>query len=277
MLHFAPTEKFHDSAIDESKPPLDYETLRDVIDLALWAGQLLLQNGAESQQVEETVHRLGTGLGCDWLDIFVSPNALVITVLSSGEFRTKVRRVVNIGVNLLVVVEVNTLVSRVLAGDLDRHELRSELKQVSRMPPCYKDWTVALMVGAACASFSHLFGGDWVIFAVTFVAVSVAALLRQELQKHRLNPFLTVIVTAFVASSLASVSPLFHLGNQPTLALISSVLLLIPGVPLINSVQDLLKGYMITGIARGVTGAVITACIALGLLLAMSLLRISGI
>ena len=49
MLHFAPTEKFHDSVIDESKPPLDYETLRDVIDLALWAGQLLLQNGAESQ------------------------------------------------------------------------------------------------------------------------------------------------------------------------------------------------------------------------------------
>jgi uncharacterized membrane protein YjjP (DUF1212 family) len=101
--------------------------------------------------------------------------------------------------------------------------------------------------------------------------------LRQELQKLRLNAFLTVIITAFVASSMASVASLFHLSGQPQLAFVSTALLLIPGVPLINSVQDLLKGYMITGIARGVTGAVIAACIALGLLLAMSLLRISGL
>ena len=277
MLHFARTDRVSDFAIDQTKPPLDYETLRDVIDLALWAGQLLLQNGAESQQVEETVHRLGTGLGCDWLDIFVSPNALVITAISNGEFRTKVRRVVNIGVNLLVLVEVSALVSRVLAGDLNRHVLRSELERVSKMQPCYNRWTVALMVGAACAAFSRLFGGDWAIFGVTFVAAASAMFLRQELQKHALNSFLIVIITAFVASSIASIATLFHLSSQPQLAFVSTVLLLVPGVPLINSVQDLLKGYLITGIARGVTGAVIAACIALGLLLAMSLLRVSGL
>ncbi len=42
------------------KTPLDREALRDVIDLALWAGQLLLQHGAESEQIEQTIHRLGT-------------------------------------------------------------------------------------------------------------------------------------------------------------------------------------------------------------------------
>jgi hypothetical protein len=34
---------------------------------------------------------------------------------------------------------------------------------------------------------------------------------------------------------------------------------------------------MLTGIARGVTGGVIAACIALGLLLAMSLLKVTGL
>ena len=277
MLFFAQSAKLNDVTIDQRKRPLDYEILRDVIDLALWAGQLLIQSGAESQQVEETVHRLGTGLGCDWLDIFVSPNALVITASSNGEFRTKVRRVVNIGVNLLVLVEVSTLVSRVLADDLNRRELRSELERVSQMQPCYNRWTVALMVGAACASFSRLSGGDWTIFGITFLAATIAMLLRQELQKQHLNPFLTVLITALAASCIAGVAPLLYLSSQPQLALVSAVLLLIPGVPLIHSVQDLLKGYMITGIARGVTGAVIAACIALGLLLAMSLLRINGI
>ncbi|HLU09529.1 MAG TPA: threonine/serine exporter family protein [Oceanobacillus sp.] len=268
----------HDKLLFEgAKPPLDYETLRDVIDLALWAGQLLLQNGAESQQVEETVHRLGTGLGCDWMDILVSPNAIVITAISNGEFRTKVRRVVNIGVDMRILVEVSTLVSRVIDGELDRHQLRAELERVSTLKPCYNRWVVAVMVGIACASFSRLFGGDAVIFAVTFLAATVAMLLRQELHKQRLNPFLTVIITAFVGSCIASIVPLFNLSDQPQLSLISTVLLLIPGVPLINAVQDLLKGSMLTGIARGVTGAAISASIALGLLLAMSLLRVSGL
>ncbi|HVU13346.1 MAG TPA: threonine/serine exporter family protein [Phototrophicaceae bacterium] len=259
------------------KQPLDYETLRDVIDLSLWAGQLLLHSGAESQQVEETVHRLGTGLGCNWLDILVSPNALVITAISDGEFRTKVRRVVNMGVNLQVIVEVNALVQRVLVGELDRHELRIELVRISHFQSGYSRWTVALMVGAACAAFSSLFGGDAIIWGITFLAATGAMLVRQELQKHYFNPFIIVVVTAFAASLLAGIAPLFHLGNQPQLTLTSAVLLLVPGVPLINSVQDLMKGYPMTGIARGVTGAVIAACIALGLLLAMSLLRMNGL
>lgn len=268
---------FFPSLATTEKAPLDYETLRDVIDLALWAGQLLLQSGAESQQIEETVHRLGTGLGCDWLDILVSPNALVITAISNGEFRTKVRRVVSIGVNLSVVIEVSMLVQRVIAGELDRFELRRELERVSHMQPAYNRWTVALMVGLACAAFSRLFGGDWVIFAITFAASGIAMLVRQQLHKNHFNPFLTVVVTAFVATAVAGVAPLFQLGNRPQTALIASVLLLVPGVPLINSVQDLLKGNILTGIVRGVTGGAVAACIALGLLLAMSLLRINGL
>lgn len=262
---------------EQKKQPLPYETLRDVIDLALWAGQMLLQSGAESQQVEETVHRLGTGLGCDWMDIFVSPNALVITAISNGEFRTKVRRVVNIGVNLTVLVEVSALVSQVVTGDMDRYELRTELTRVSQMQPGYSHLVVAVMSGLACASFSRLFGADWLIFAITFIAAALAMLVRQQLQKQRLNPFLNVIITAFVGACIASTATLLHVSSQPQLALVATVLLLIPGVPLIQSVQDLMKGYPMTGIARGVTGAVTAVCIALGLLLAMSVMGVHNL
>jgi hypothetical protein len=34
------------------KPSLEREVLADIVDLALTAGQLLMQNGAESQRVE---------------------------------------------------------------------------------------------------------------------------------------------------------------------------------------------------------------------------------
>ena len=106
-----------------AEPPnteLNHETLTDIIDLALWAGQLLLQYGADSRRIEETTHRIGTSLGCNWLDVFVSYNTIIITTSSGSEFRTKVRRVPRIGVDMTIISAVNRLSRRVASEQLDR-------------------------------------------------------------------------------------------------------------------------------------------------------------
>lgn len=259
------------------KPPLDYEELRDVIDLSLMAGQLLLQHGAETQQVEETIHRLGTDLGCNWLDILVSPNAIIITAISGEEFRTKTRRVSSLGVNMSIVTEVRRLRRRVTRKELDRFALRVELNKIAASQSHYNRWVVVVMVGLACAAFSRLFGADWPSFFVTFAASSTAMFVRQELNRRRFNMFLVVIVTAFVAGIIASLATRFQVDSQPSLALASSVLLLVPGVPLINAAEDMIKGHMVTGIVRGVTGGIIALCIALGLLIAMAVMGVRGL
>lgn len=253
------------------KRPLAYHELRDIIDLSLWAGQMLLQYGATSQRVEESVHRIGTGLGCDWLDILVSPNVITVTASSGSEFRTKLRRVVSLGVDLGKVTELNDLSRRIINGEIDRFQARTELERIDKMPRSYNRWLVVVMVGLACAAFSRLFGGDWIIFGITFGASAAAMFLRQTLTHHYFNPLLVVVACAFVAGGLASTAGLFNLSNQPETALAAAVLLLVPGVPLINAAQDLIRGHMVTGITRGVTGLLISLAIALGLLLAISL------
>ena len=260
-----------------TKPPLSYEELRDVIDLSLMAGQLLLQHGADTQKVEETIHRLGTDLGCDWLDILVSPNAIIITASSGAEFRTKVRRVSSLGVNMSIVTEVIRLRRRVTRREVDRHELRSELKRITASHSHYNRWVVVFMVGLACAAFSRLFGAEWPSFFVTFGASAAAMFVRQELNRRRFNLFLVIIATAFVAGIVASIAPRFQIDSQPTLALASSVLLLVPGVPLINAAEDMIKGHFVTGVVRGITGGIVALCIALGLLLAMALMGVRGL
>lgn len=70
------TSQKHD--LTEKKRRLSRAEMRDIIDLSLWAGQLQLQYGVDTERAETTIHRLGTGLDCDWLDVFVSPNAIVI-------------------------------------------------------------------------------------------------------------------------------------------------------------------------------------------------------
>lgn len=255
--------------------PLEREELRDVIDLALWAGQLVMQYGAETQRVEEAVQRFGIGLGCDHVDVLVSPNVIIATTHSGPEFRTKMRRVARYTVDMSLIAAISHLSHQVWRGELNRFQVRAELERISHAQPHYNRWLIVLLVGLACGAFSRLFGGDWAAFLMTFVAAALAMFIRQELHRRHFNPLLITALTAFVAGSVASLAAVLALSATPRDALAASVLLLVPGVPLINSAEDLIRGHMVTGIVRGVTGALLAGAIALGLLLAMSLMGVS--
>jgi uncharacterized membrane protein YjjP (DUF1212 family) len=253
----------------EHKPLMEREELRDVINLSLWAGQLMLQHGADAARVEETIHRLGTGLGCDWMDILVLPQTIVATTINNQDFRTRVRRAPARGVNMTIVAEISELSYRARTGDLDRFTLRQELHRIDGAAPNYSRWTVILAVGAACAAFCRLFGGDAVAMAVTFLAAAAAMFARQELHRQHFNPLLITTVTAFIAGVIASTITLLEPETSRMATLSAAVLLLVPGVPLVNAAEDLLRGYPVTGIARGVSGLLVSLAIALGLALAL--------
>jgi uncharacterized membrane protein YjjP (DUF1212 family) len=258
------------------KSSLEREVLADVVDLALTAGQLLMENGAESQRVEETVRLVGTGLGCDWGNVLVSHNAIIVTHASGDEFRTKIRRVGAMGVNMGLIEGISHLTHRVEEGKYDRFKVRGELERLSAMPRSYHRWVTALTVGLACAAFSRLLDGDWLVFWVTLVAATLAMVVRQELIGRKFNPLLGVITTAFVAGGLVGLINRFQFSLHLELALAASVLLLVPGVPFINAVEDLIKGHIVVGLARGMASGLTILAIALGLILAIQLTGIRG-
>jgi len=250
---------------------LDREVLADIVDMALTAGELLMKNGAESQRVEETVRLLGTGLGCDWGSVLVSYNTIMVTHASGNEFRTKIRRVENIGVNMRVIEDISHVAHRVEAGKLDRASVRAKLEQIRTVPRGYNWWVTALAVGSACAAFSRLLGGDWPVFGVALLASGVAVIVREELAKRGLNALLVVIMTAFAAGGLVGLVSRFQFSPRPELALVASVLFLVPGVPGINAVADLIKGHIVVGLARAANSVLIVLAIVLGLILAVQL------
>lgn len=257
------------------KPQMAHDDLRDVISLSLWAGQMLLQNGADSQRVEETIHRLGTSLGCDWLDIVIMPDAIIASTVNNKEFRTKVRRAPNRGVNMQTIAEISDVSYRAANNELTRFTLRAELRRIDNLPHNYNRWLVVFGVGLACAAFSRLFGGDWLVFFVTLLASSIAMFIRQELHMRNFNSFLIVVTTACIAGTVASSVALLNLSPEPTIAIAASVLLLVPGVPLVNATEDLLNGHILTGVLRGVLGLLLVLSIAVGLILSFWLTGVS--
>ncbi|KXB38202.1 hypothetical protein HMPREF1869_00099 [Bacteroidales bacterium KA00251] len=121
---------------------------------------------------------------------------------------------------------------------------------------------VLIFVGIANASFCRLFGGDLPAMGIVFWATIVGFICKQKLIEEHVNHYIAFIASAFVASLCASVSLIFDANIE--VALTTSVLYLVPGVPLINGVIDLVEGYVQTGLARLIEAFLLVGCIGSG-------------
>jgi uncharacterized membrane protein YjjP (DUF1212 family) len=254
---------------------LTYEELRDIIDLTLWAGHLLLQHGAVASRVEETVHHIGTGLGCDSIQVLIGPNGITITAISDQEFRTKSRRVVRLGLNYTIIDQVNELSFQIASKKLDRFQLRKELEKITLHPVLYNRWAVMVMVGVTCASASRLFGADFPVVFATFFSSCAAMYVRQELVRHHINHFLMVIAAAFVSSFGVALAYRMGIGTYPELGIAGSVVHIVPGALFITSVEDILNGNILIGMTRGMMALVMSLSIAIGIAFALTLTGVS--
>lgn len=250
------------------------ETQREITRLCIQVALLLLQHGAESTLVDQMASRLGLALGAESVECALTPNAVVITTLMNGHCITTTRKNVDRGINMHIVTEVQRIVITTEHHIYDIHYVRQKLDALT--PFKYNRWLVLLMVGLSCASFSHLSGGDALIFVITFFASSGAMFVRQLLAHRHYNPFIVFASTAFVASMIAGIALKYELGNFPQIALASSVLLLVPGFPLINALADILKGHINMGIARWTIASILTLGACTGIVLALTALHITS-
>lgn len=253
---------------------LTYEAQTELTRIAVKAGQILHQHGAESRLVEQTTQRIGVALGAQSIELSVSSDAIVITSLFEGNCVTTTRRCYDRGINMQMVCEVLRICVMLEKKLLDAERVKERLARLR--PYKYNRWLVVVMIGLSCASFSHFFGGDWPVYITTFFASSCAMILRQELAARHHNPFVNFALSAFVATSVASIGVIYNFGDKPQIALAASVLLLVPGFPLINAVSDVLKGHISTGIARWVFATMLTISVSSGIIASMTLTGVSG-
>ena len=73
-------------------------------------------------------------------------------------------------------------------------------------------------------------------------------------------------------TSIAALGVYSDWGTTQDVALGTSVLFLIPGVPLINSILDILEGHVLIGFSRAINAAILIICIALGLSMTLLIL-----
>ncbi len=260
----------------EHRPPPDSPLAepqqREVTRLCAETGLVLLQHGAESALVENLSRRLALALGAPRAEVALLANALVVTTLSEGHCITTVRRNEDRGINMQVVTEVQRAVLDAEDGRLDAAAYRARFEAVK--PLRYPRWLTSVVIGLSCACFARLIGADWTSCGVALVAAGVAMAVRLQIARLHFSPLVNFFATAFVATSIAAQSAIYKVGEKPQVAMAACVLLLVPGFPLINSISDMVKGYINTGLARGMYALLLSAGACAGILLAMSVWKV---
>jgi len=128
-----------------------------------------------------------------------------------------------------------------------------------------------ILLSIANAAFCELFGGDGGAMALVFAATAFGICARHLLSKLKINLKIQYIAVSFAVSFIVSLGARYGLSATPDVAVGSSILFLIPGVWLINSVFDILNENMLVGISRGLNTGLLIICIAIGLFLTLSI------
>ncbi|EKT57447.1 threonine/serine ThrE exporter family protein [Providencia sneebia] len=242
---------------------------REITRLCIECGLLLLQHGAESMLVEQLTTRLGIALGAHQVNSAISSNSIVLTTIIDGRCLTSTRRIIDRGINMHVVTEVQHAVILVEHHLLDRKHLQKKLSSIK--PLRYPRWIMVVMVALSCACFSMLNGGGWDSAFVTLIASGSAMFVRQVLTSRQMNPLINFCITAFVATSVSGLLlKTAILSSASSISMAASVLLLVPGFPLINAVADMFKGHVNTGLARWTMASLLTLATCIGVVLAMA-------
>lgn len=255
--------------IPVNKEPTIEQTAVLLIDIA----SALMSSGAHTMRIIQNVSRMAETFGYE-LDLSVFQLSIMMTIVSKkdpGKLLTQIRKIKPLHLNFSIVSELSALSWDTYDKRLPFEDVTSNYHQIiskKRM----NSWLVLFLVAAANASFCGLFKGDLTAVVFVFFATIAGFFVRQEMMKKHVNHLVTFTTSAFVASLLAGMGYVLHIGHTPEIALASSVLFLIPGVPLINSILDILQGHILTGIARLVNATSLIVCIAIGLFTSMLIL-----
>lgn len=250
----------------------------EVSDLLLDLAITLMASGAHTSRVVRNVARTAESFGYS-TDVVVFQKSVLMTVtdLDDSTVRlTSIRKIKPMPLNLRIVSNLSALTWAAHDYHLPLDELKQEYNSIVNEPRSSR-WVVLFLVACANASFCRLFSGD--IYAMLFVFIStfVAFFVRQELMGRHINHFLIFIVCSFITSMIAGMSVIFGIGATPNVALATSVLFLVPGVPMITGVIDILEGHVLAGTSRLINASILIICIALGLFVTLQILGVNNL
>lgn len=247
-------------------------TAKEVAEFIADFATRLMGSGTQTSRVVRNVGRLAESFGCR-IETIVLPRTIIMTLTGpDGVQHTEVRKVGHHAINFRTLSHLRILTWDAFKKGLSLGECRARLRAALGGPEI-PGWALAFIAALGNAAFCRLFGG-WLSVPVVFLGTFLGFSARRRLSSAGLNPLIVFMLSAFVSSFVAGLGArIFDFHSD--IALSTSVLFLVPGVPLMNGVIDLIEGHVLAGLSRLVNALALVAAMTFGLLATILLLDVN--
>lgn len=234
-----------------------------LLHVVAYAGRLLLESGAETYRVEETMVRIAHSFAIEDAQSFITPTGLMLSITMDGKTSSYIQRVQIRGVDLHKIDRVNGLSRKLSSHHMSVDELKVELQSINQEKRYSLPVTVFFSALGAGA-FGIFFHGTMVEALAAFMIGIVIKTISMYLDKVRTNAFFSNSITAGVTAFLAILYHNYIPSSNLDIIIISSIMLLVPGLAITNAIRDTVAGDFLSGISRATEAFLIAIAIAVG-------------
>lgn len=251
--------------------------LRRKLDLLLRTGKLLVESAADTNRIVRNMNRVAAflGLPAEKLHIDVSYTMLQVNVSDESHSYSKFQKCEKHGINMTAISAVSKLSWRAIEQDYSLDQYEQELEEIKNRKRNFTPYVVAIGAGFACGGFCKLFGCDWIAFFLASFCAFIGFRLRARCIEFGINVYMSIAISAFVATCLAYLTSLLGWSETPHHPMLACALYIVPGVPLINFVDDMIDNYIMVGVTRAINTLLMVSAMAFGIVLALKVTNVS--
>ncbi len=253
--------------------------LRRKLHLLLRVGKLLVESAADTNRIERNMKRVAAFLAIpqDKLHIDIRWTMVIVNVSDESHSFSKFQKCEHHAVNMTTITEISKLAWRAIDKDYSIDRFEEELESIAAKPRNYKHNMVAIAAGFACGGFCKLFGCDWFAFLFASVAAFTGFQIRWACIKFGVNHYMSMAIAAMGATCVAYLSSLLGISATPYHPLLACALFIVPGVPLINFVDDMIDNYLLVGMTRLANSLMMLGAMTFGITMALGLLGLGDV
>lgn len=235
--------------------------VNDLLDTIGYAGKLLIESGAEMYRVEETMVRLSQSFACvKHAESFATPTGIMFSITSDTMTQTKVLRVHSRGVNLHCIDRINAL-SR--EADVQQYSVETLTKKLHAIAnePRYSFPVTLFFSALSAGGFAFFFGGNLLEACFAFIIGIAIKCITWIFEKREWNTFFINAIAAG-ASAVLAILCTYIASIDMDIVIISSIMLLVPGLAITNAIRDTMAGDYLSGISRAAEAFLVAVAIA---------------
>lgn len=237
--------------------------MNEILQVATFAGQIILESGGETYRVEETIWRICKTFGAERAESFVTPTGIIASIYYKGEIYSLTKRVVSRTVDLNKIDRVNDLSRNIVNKNLSVSEFKKELIKINEGER-YSFIMTLFFSAFGAGSCAALFGGTIKDMFSAFLIGLLIRLITIKGNELNINFFFINSISGALAAILATILEKINIASGVNQTVIGAIMLLVPGLAITNAIRDTIAGDLLSGLTRAAEAFFIAISIAIG-------------